>query len=93
MDSSVQEFDDNFFIWNSDFNTGIPKVDEQNTKFLALLNRVGHFFVSDSSEIEIIATVDEIIDNELNHFKSEDEFNTEIVKELNTNKKKIESYV
>ena len=27
------------------------------------------------------------------HFKSEDEFNTEIVKKLNTNKKKIESYV
>ena len=74
MDSTVQEFDDNFFIWNSDFNTGIPKVDEQNTKFLALLNRVGHFFVSDTSEIEIIAIVDEIIDNALNHFKSEEKY-------------------
>ena len=34
---------------------------------------------------------EEIIDAK--HFKSEDEFNTEIVKKLNTNKKKIESYV
>jgi lysophospholipid acyltransferase (LPLAT)-like uncharacterized protein len=34
---------------------------------------------------------DQIIDAK--HFKSEDEFNTKIINELNSNKKKIESYV
>lgn len=60
------------FPWNSNFETGIPLVDEQHKKLVDLLNRLAITLVYDTGELELKQVIDELADYANYHFKTEE---------------------
>ncbi len=60
------------FLWNNNFNTGLPKVDEQHQKLIQLLNSLASHiaFQSDIQKLSVI--FDELVDYADYHFKTEE---------------------
>jgi hemerythrin-like metal-binding protein/PAS domain S-box-containing protein/putative nucleotidyltransferase with HDIG domain len=60
------------FPWNSNFETGIPVVDEQHRTLVDLVNRMAIKLVQDSDPVEINEVIGEMADYANYHFRTEE---------------------
>ena len=60
------------FPWDDNFNTGLPTVDEQHRKLVALLNALAGHVAFKSEELVLDRLFDELADYTVYHFSSEE---------------------
>lgn len=75
---SYEKFD--IFPWNKNFETGVEKIDEQHQKLVEILNRLAFHLIHSSSEIVLDSVFDELVEYTNYHFKSEEEYWSEYLK-------------
>jgi len=66
------------FVWNDNFETGLPKIDEEHRELVRIINHFGKLLSEHKvvlSDIEI--TLNELIEYTHYHFKEEEEFMVE----------------
>lgn len=61
------------FIWNKNFETGLPTVDKEHHKLVDLINELGHLLINKSVDMANISSLfEELIDYADYHFKNEE---------------------
>ncbi|MBL8427863.1 MAG: hemerythrin family protein, partial [Dechloromonas sp.] len=60
------------FPWDDNFNTGLPTVDEQHRKLVALLNALAGHVAFKSEALVLDRLLDELADYTVYHFTSEE---------------------
>lgn len=61
------------FTWDDNFNTGIPKIDEQHKKLVKLINTLASHIAIQSNSPELSLVFDELSDYAIYHFQTEEE--------------------
>ncbi|MES9956806.1 MAG: bacteriohemerythrin [Sedimenticola sp.] len=65
--------DIDIFPWDDNFNTGLPKIDEQHRQLVHLLNKLASQFAFHSGHIELKGIFDELLDYTVYHFATEEQ--------------------
>lgn len=60
------------FPWNSNFNTGIPKIDEQHEKLVHLLNQLASYVAFNDETLQLDKIFDELANYAIYHFQEEE---------------------
>jgi diguanylate cyclase (GGDEF)-like protein/hemerythrin-like metal-binding protein/PAS domain S-box-containing protein len=60
------------FPWNENFNTGLPKVDEQHHKLVQLVNLLASHVTFQTDIPRLNSIIDELVDYTVYHFKTEE---------------------
>lgn len=60
------------FPWNENFNTGLPKVDEQHHKLVQLLNLLASHVTFQTDIPRLNSIIDELVDYTVYHFQTEE---------------------
>ena len=60
------------FPWNRNFETGLEDIDEQHRVLVTILNRLAWHFASDSSDLDSLHLLDELLAYASYHFKYEE---------------------
>ncbi|MCF6180141.1 MAG: bacteriohemerythrin, partial [Geopsychrobacter sp.] len=63
----------NLIRWREELNTGIPEIDEQHRRLVALINQLFAAMKQGSNKIEIATVVDELVNYTLTHFRDEED--------------------
>ncbi|MDX8409925.1 MAG: bacteriohemerythrin [Mariprofundales bacterium] len=68
MHTSVTEI----FPWNANFETGVPVIDQQHQKLVALVNKLANHLAYASDDLTLNRVLDELTDYTVYHFKAEE---------------------
>jgi hemerythrin-like metal-binding protein len=69
----------NFVIqWSDRFNSGIPEVDKQHFKLVALINQLFKIIQEGADKVQLGAIADELLDYTITHFRAEEDFMQEL---------------
>lgn len=80
-----------FYKWSSDYEFGIPEIDEQHKHFLELLNRFYDGLIEQAEKDQLVALLNEAIDYSHYHFSEEEKLMQDIGYEALIDQKKMHS--
>lgn len=62
------------FVWNSMYELGIDRIDEQHKKWLTIMNKLYSSFVKKEAKDTILAIITEMEDYTVYHFSTEERY-------------------
>lgn len=62
------------FVWNSEYELGIPAIDNQHKKWLGIMNKLYNAFVKNESKQVILEIIEEIQEYTDYHFSTEENY-------------------